>query len=152
MPRASLSPLGALSLTKLSFSYTADPSDPPFPGLLSTDRIIELIDRHKDSLALVMLSGLQYLTGQWFDIPRITAHVNAINDGLPATERISIGWDLAHAVGNVPLRMHEWGADFAAFCTYKYLNSGAGCLAGIFVHSKHAHRSMEELPRLTGWW
>jgi len=121
-------------------------------AVLSTDRIIELIDKNADTLALVMLSGIQYVTGQYFDIERITAHVQKINATLPEGDAIMIGWDLAHAVGNVVLKMHEWGADFAAFCTYKYLNSGAGCLAGIFVHSKHAHRDMESLPRLTGWW
>lgn len=76
------------------------------------------------------------------------AHVQTLSGG----QRIIIGWDLAHAVGNIPLRMHEWGADFAAFCSYKYLNSGAGGLSGFFVHSKHANTSMEGLPRLAGWW
>ena len=95
---------------------------------------------------------MQYLTGQRFDIPTVTAHVHKINAGLPDGERISVGWDLAHAAGNVPLKLHEWDVDFAAWCTYKYLNSGAGCLAGMFLHSKHANRTMEDLPRLAGWW
>uniref|UniRef100_A0A7S2HC62 Kynureninase n=1 Tax=Haptolina brevifila TaxID=156173 RepID=A0A7S2HC62_9EUKA len=64
---------------------------------------------------------------------------------------IPLGLDLAHAIGNVPLRLHEWEVDFAAWCTYKYLNSGAGCLAGIFVHANHA-RDSARYPRLSGWW
>lgn len=97
-------------------------------GVIPTERILKTIDENKDTLALVLLSGIQYLTGQFFDIPRITAHVAEINKTLPKGQRIYIGWDLAHAAGNVPLHMNEWGADFAAFCTYKYINSGAGCL------------------------
>eukprot|EP00038_Savillea_parva_P003105 m.121050 g.121050 ORF g.121050 m.121050 type:complete len:492 (-) comp11072_c0_seq1:1070-2545(-) len=121
-------------------------------AVLPTERILALIDRHADALALVMLSGIQYITGQFFDIERITAHVHSLNEGRADSDRISIGWDLAHAAGNVPLEMHKWGADFAVFCTYKYINSGAGCLAGLFVHSKHADRDLADLPRLTGWW
>lgn len=100
----------------------------------------------------MLLSAVQYLTGQLFDIKAITAHVQAINSTLPAGEQIYIGWDLAHAAGNVPLEMHAWGADFAAWCSYKYLNSGPGCLSGFFAHSKHAGKTMQELPRLAGWW
>jgi kynureninase len=63
-----------------------------------------------------------------------------------------VGFDLAHAIGNVSLRLHEWGVDFAAWCSYKYLNSGPGSIAGIFVHSRHANASLHKRPRLCGWW
>lgn len=123
-----------------------------FSRVITTERVCQMIDENKDKIALVMLAGVQYLTGQKFDMKAITAHVAEVNKTLPEGEHIYIGWDLAHAVGNVPLEMHDWGADFAAFCSYKYLNSGAGCLAGFFIHSKHAHSTITELPRLSGWW
>jgi len=86
-----------------------------------------------------MLSGLQYYTGQAFDMRTITKY---------AKDRgITVGWDLAHAVGNIPLSLHDWDVDFAAWCTYKYLNSGPGGIAGIFVNEKH-----NEKHRLAGWW
>jgi kynureninase len=73
----------------------------------------------------------QYYTGQALDIPRLTAAVHRVGG--------VAGWDLAHAVGNLPLRLHEWGVDFAAWCTYKYLCAGPGGIAGLFVHDKYAH-------------
>ena len=88
-----------------------------------------------------MIGGVNYYTGQLFDIKRITelAHKHNIN----------VGFDLAHAAGNVNLKLHKWGVDFAVWCSYKYLNSGPGSVAGIFVHESH-HNS--NLPRLAGWW
>jgi kynureninase len=109
---------------------------------LRTEDILSKIREYKDELALVLMSGVQYYTGQFFDLEAITA-----------TSRkscINVGFDLAHAVGNVPLKLHDWGVDFAAWCSYKYLNSGPGNIAGIFVHEKHA--SNVELPRFAGWW
>jgi kynureninase len=109
---------------------------------LRTDDILAAIRDHRDSLALVMLGGVNYLTGQWFEMGPITA---AGHDAGAA-----VGWDLAHAAGNVPLRLHDWDVDFAAWCSYKYLNAGPGAVAGAFVHERHASRP--DLPRLAGWW
>jgi kynureninase len=93
-----------------------------------------------DTVALVLLGGVNYLTGELMDIPAITAAGHAAG--------AVVGWDLAHAAGNVPLKLHEWGADFAAWCSYKYLNSGPGALAGVFVHERH--HGLER--RFEGWW
>lgn len=89
-----------------------------------------------------MLSGLQYYTGQLFDLEAISSAANK--------QGITIGFDLAHAIGNVPLRLHDWGVDFATWCSYKYLNSGPGNVSGIFVHEKHSDNAL--LPRFAGWW
>ncbi|CAO3593614.1 unnamed protein product [Absidia cylindrospora] len=94
------------------------------------------------SIALVMLSGVQYYTGQFFDIPTITK--------FGQEKGCVVGWDLAHAVGNVPLQLHDWQVDFACWCSYKYLNSGAGGIAGLFIHEKYAKDTSR--PRLAGWW
>ncbi len=109
---------------------------------LRTDDILSAIDRQSSSIALLLLGGVNYLTGQYFDLATITRF---------ARERgIVVGWDLAHAAGNVDVRLHDWGCDFAAWCSYKYLNAGPGAVAGAFVHERHhADRS---LPRFTGWW
>ncbi len=102
----------------------------------------ECLERYGPTTALVLLPGVQYYSGQLFDIAGITAQARRYG--------CAVGWDLAHAVGNVPLALHEWGPDFAAWCSYKYLNGGPGAVAGCFVHDRHAHRF--ELPRLAGWW
>jgi kynureninase len=95
-------------------------------------------------VALVLLGAVNYLTGQWFDMPRITA---------AAKDRgCTVGWDLAHAAGNVPMKLHDWNADFAAWCTYKYLNSGPGAVAGAWVHERHLKAGSAALPRFEGWW
>lgn len=104
--------------------------------------ILDLIERNKNELALIILSGVNYLTGQLLDMKRITAK------GKEA--EAVVGLDLAHAIGNVPLKLHEWNVDFAVWCSYKYLNSGPGGPAGIFVHEKHNNNS--NLLRLAGWW
>lgn len=109
---------------------------------LRTADILEAIDRDHGSIALVMLGGVNYLTGQRLAMEEITR---------AARERgIAVGWDLAHAAGNVELRLHDWGPDFAAWCSYKYLNSGPGAIAGAFVHERHLGRT--DLPRFAGWW
>ena len=108
---------------------------------IRTEDILVIIDRNKDDIALVMLSGLQYYTGQKFEMDKIS------RAGKQAG--CMVGWDLAHAVGNVELKLSEWGADFAVWCSYKYLNSGAGGIGGAFVHERH-HGDMP--PHLEGWW
>jgi len=109
---------------------------------LRTEDILRAIEEHKNELALVIFGAVQYYTGQFFDIAMIT---KAGHDA-----GATVGFDLAHAIGNVPLQLHRQEVDFAVWCGYKYLNSGPGGLAGAFVHEKHA-RSFD-LPRLAGWW
>ncbi|KAJ5907526.1 hypothetical protein N7495_000208 [Penicillium taxi] len=113
--------------------------------ILSTEQILKVIDENASSTALIFLSGIQFYTGQYFDIKRITAHAHS--------KGILIGWDCAHAAGNVDLRLHDWDVDFAAWCTYKYINSGPGGMAGLFVHERHGQTSDDKFrPRLSGWW
>eukprot|EP00088_Acartia_fossae_P005062 TRINITY_DN12216_c0_g1_i1.p1 TRINITY_DN12216_c0_g1~~TRINITY_DN12216_c0_g1_i1.p1 ORF type:complete len:457 (+),score=128.17 TRINITY_DN12216_c0_g1_i1:34-1371(+) len=110
-------------------------------SLFRTLDIIQTINSEKDNLAMIMLPGVQYYTGQKLDMEAITRH--AVHLGIP------VGWDLAHAVGNVHLDLHAWGADFAVWCSYKYLNSGAGAIAGAFLHAKHHDNPPTHLE---GWW
>src|ERR1700686_445982 len=107
-----------------------------------TEDIVDLIEKNRDTLAVVMVAGVNFFTGQLFDIPTITKAAQK--------HGITVGVDLAHAVGNVPLRLHDWNVDFAVWCTYKYLNSGPGSVGGCFVHERHGMRN--DLPRLAGWW
>jgi len=109
---------------------------------LQTSDIISCIEEHGDSVALVMLSGVQYYTGQAFDIEAITVAAHKVG--------AYAGWDLAHAAGNLPLKLTEWGVDFAAWCSYKYLNSGPGSVSGVFVAEKHG--TNPDFPRFAGWW
>src|SRR5207302_479395 len=103
--------------------------------------IDEALEKHGDQIAVVLFAGVNFFTGQLFDIARITA---------AAQKRgITVGFDLAHAIGNVPLALHDWNIDFAVWCSYKYLNAGPGAVAGAFVHERHA--TNRELPRLAGW-
>ncbi|PLX24186.1 MAG: kynureninase [Ignavibacteria bacterium] len=111
-------------------------------GRFSTEHVLETIDRHADDTALLLLGGVNYYNGQLFDVEEITRHARAAS--------ITVGIDLAHAAGNVPLKLHDWGVDFAAWCSYKYLNSGPGSTAGCFVHQRHATNA--SLPRFAGWW
>ncbi len=108
---------------------------------IRTEDIIDLIEKHANHLALVMFAGVNFFTGQLFDIAEITAA--AYKRG------IIVGFDLAHAIGNVPLLLHDWNVDFAVWCSYKYLNAGPGAIAGAFVHERHATNT--KLPRLAGW-
>lgn len=110
--------------------------------LMTTQNILNLIDKEADELALILLPGIQYYSGQLLDIPTITAHARK--------HGITIGWDLAHAAGNVELKLHDWDVDFACWCTYKYMNSGAGAVAGAFVHSKHGNN--DHYKGLKGWY
>lgn len=113
---------------------------------IRTELILEAIEQYKDELALVCLPGIQYYTGQLFDIKTITSYAHKHN--------IIVGWDLAHAVGNVPVELHAWDVDFAVWCSYKYLNSGPGAIGGIFVHEKFTkdNSTTDFPPRLAGWW
>lgn len=110
--------------------------------LLREEDILSVIHRHRDELALVLFGGINYYTGQLLDMAAITA----------ATHKAGAfaGFDLAHAVGNVPLQLHDWDVDFAVWCSYKYLNGGPGAVGGAYVHERYAHD--REHTRLGGWW
>lgn len=109
---------------------------------LRTEDIIATINRHADTTALVLFGGINYYTGQFFDIAAISAAAHK--------HGIIAGFDLAHAAGNVALHLHDWDVDFACWCSYKYLNSGPGGIAGVYIHELHARNT--ELPRFAGWW
>ena len=126
-----------------------DPADAlvmlsPRPGeeTLRTEDILSAIATHDSDLALVLLPGVQYYTGQFFDLPPITEAAHRVG--------ARAGFDLAHAIGNVPLQLHDWNVDFAVWCSYKYLNSGPGNNGGAFVHERYANDP--SLPRFAGWW
>ena len=110
--------------------------------LIREEDIIAKINEIGDELALVMIGGVNYYTGQLFDMKSITTAGHSVG--------AKVGFDLAHAAGNVELSLNAWGVDFAAWCGYKYLNSSPGGVAGMFIHEKHAHNST--LPRFAGWW
>ncbi|RUL73004.1 kynureninase [Dyella choica] len=110
-------------------------------GTLSMGAIERALAEHGPRIALVLLPGVQYRTGQVFDLKAITA--------LGHQQGCQVGFDLAHAVGNLPLQLHDSGMDFAIWCSYKYLNSGPGAVGGAFVHARHARTT---LPRFAGWW
>ena len=110
-------------------------------GTISMAAIERALDEHGHRIALVMWPGVQYRTGQAFDLKEITRLAHA--------KGCVVGFDLAHAAGNLPLALHDSGADFAAWCSYKYLNSGPGAVSGAFVHERHAN---SDRPRFAGWW
>lgn len=111
---------------------------------IRAEDIEALLKREGKSIALVMLGGVNFFTGQAFDIQRITAAAHK--------QGCVVGWDLAHAAGNLPLRLHDWNVDFAVWCSYKYLNAGPGSVAGCFVHERHGRNPRNDLPRYAGWW
>lgn len=126
-----------------------DPNDAiieltPKPGAHTLDDqdIIDAIKDAGDKVACVMMGGVNYYTGQWYDLKAITEAAHAVG--------ALCGFDLAHAVGNVPLQLHDWDVDFACWCSYKYLNSGPGGVGGVYVHERHGNNP--ETPRLAGWW
>lgn len=104
--------------------------------------IISTIREHGDSIAVVLLGGINYYTGQVFDMKAITEAAHAVG--------AYAGFDLAHAAGNIALHLHDWNVDFASWCTYKYLNSGPGAVGGAYIHQRHAVN--RDLPRFAGWW
>ncbi|QDS75369.1 hypothetical protein FKW77_002416 [Venturia effusa] len=136
-----LSPTNALVLI--------EPSDPETHNF-STQHILDTISAHAETTALLLLPGIHYYTGQYLDIKTITSFAQS--------KGIIVGWDLAHAAGNVPVQLHDWNVDFAAWCTYKYINAGPGSIAVLFVHERHGYVDATEgegsryIPRLSGWW
>lgn len=108
---------------------------------IRTEDILQKIEENKNELALILIGGVNYFTGQVFDMGTITeaGHKAGAN----------VGFDLAHAAGNIELKLHDWNVDFACWCTYKYLNSGPGSVAGAFVHANHHNKN---LPQFAGWW
>ncbi len=109
---------------------------------IRNEDIISTIRQHGDSTALILFGGVNYYTGQCFDLKAITEAAHAVG--------AYAGFDLAHATGNVELNLHDWNVDFACWCSYKYLNSGPGGVAGVYIHEKHAANT--SLPRFAGWW
>lgn len=109
---------------------------------LRTEDILDTIKKHSKELALVFMSGVNYYSGQFYDLKKITEAAHKAG--------AYAGFDLAHAAGNVPLKLHKWNVDFAAWCSYKYLNAGPGAVGQAFVHEKHSNK--KNLPRFAGWW
>jgi len=109
---------------------------------IHTEDFKAAIDAHGEEIALMMIGGVNYYTGQVMAMEELTAYAQA--------QGIVVGWDLAHAAGNVELHLHDWNVDFAAWCHYKYLNSGPGATAGYFVHERH--HGLSDIPRFEGWW
>jgi kynureninase len=109
--------------------------------ILRNEDILKAIDENKDTLALTIFGGINYYTGQLYDIPLITNAAQKVG--------AIAGWDLAHVAGNIPTQLHDWNVDFAVWCSYKYLNAGPGAAGGAFVHERHSNPST---ARLAGWW
>ena len=109
---------------------------------IQLDQVEEVLERCGHEIAVILWSGVNFVTGQFFDLPRLTAMAHR--------HGCIVGLDLAHAVGNVPLCVHDWGPDFAVWCSYKYLNGGPGAVGGCFIHDRHGRDTT--LPRLAGWW
>ena len=134
--------LSQLELHGLDTRHLIEVAPRPGEHTLRSEDIHEILEREGPRLALVLWPGVQYLSGQLFDLGAITAAARAAG--------AAVGLDLAHAIGNVPLELHDWNADFAVWCSYKYLNAGPGAIGGCFVHERHAQRP--DLPRPAGWW
>jgi len=109
---------------------------------LRTEDLIEAIERAGARLSLLLLPGVQYLTGQSLDLEPVIGAARRVG--------AAVGLDLAHSIGNTPLQLHDWNADFGVWCSYKYLNAGPGAVGGCFVHERHAQG--DERPRFAGWW
>lgn len=112
------------------------------PDVLSVDDVALALEAHEGEVAMALIGGVNYYTGQFIDLPGVAVALQAHD--------VVVGYDLAHAVGNVPLQLHEWGVDFAAWCTYKYLNAGPGATGAVFVHERHG--TDLSVQRLSGWW
>jgi kynureninase len=110
--------------------------------LLQIEDLEKIVEEHGDEIALLLIGGVNYYTGQFLDLKRIAQ--------IGHSKECVVGIDLAHGAGNIEANLHDSGVDFAAWCTYKYLNSGPGSLAGLFVHERHQHN--RDLPRFAGWW
>lgn len=110
--------------------------------IIRTEDILQAIEENKNELALVLFGGVNYYTGQVFDMKSITAAAHKVG--------VLCGFDLAHAAGNIELHLHDWHVDFACWCSYKYLNSGPGGVSGVYIHEKHATNT--DLKRFAGWW
>lgn len=110
--------------------------------VLDPEDIYGTIEKHKDEVALVLWAGVDYYTGQRYDLQQITAAAQKAG--------AKVGLDLAHAAGHIPLQLHDWNVDFACWCSYKYLNSGPGGISGVYIHERY--HTQKDLPRLAGWW
>lgn len=113
----------------------------PHQRILEISSLEEILNKHGEKIAVLLLGQVNYLTGQTFDIPKVVA--------LARQKGCLVGLDLAHGIGNLKLQLHDWDVDFAIWCSYKYLNAGPGAIGGCFVHSKHLSKN---LPKLAGWW
>ncbi len=112
---------------------------------IDVEQIEEILEERGEEIALILIGGVNFFTGQVLDLERITA--------LGHEHGCTVGFDLAHAAGNVPLQLNDWNVDFAAWCSYKYLNAGPGAVAGVFIHERHARNTnLRERPRYGGWW
>lgn len=111
-------------------------------GLITTETFKKVIDENADEACLFLVGGINYYSGQRYDMKELTAYAQS--------KGLTVGFDLAHAAGNIELELHDWGVDFAAWCTYKYMNSGPGSPSGIFIHQKHFEN--KTLHRFAGWW
>jgi kynureninase len=148
MMEAGAFPSDQYAIETLVKHYGFDPADaiieihPRENKLIDEEDILHAIEANKDALAMIMFGGINYYTGQLFNMQLITEAAHNVG--------AVVGFDLAHVTGNVPVQLHKWNVDFAAWCSYKYLNSGPGAVGGLFVHEKHA--SNIDTPRLGGWW
>jgi kynureninase len=131
-----------IKLHGLSMEHLVEVAPREGEQLIREEDILDKIHELGDELALVMIGGVNYYTGQLFDMKKITEAGHLVG--------AIVGFDLAHAAGNINLQLHDWGIDFAAWCGYKYLNSSPGGVSGMFVHERHANKP--ELPRFAGWW